>query len=83
VIGVADLIAAVTLGIGSAPGSPVRFIYESADAATLGSLPWILIPAIFVPLYLVTHLVMFMQLLRRTPTAASGPDFAWGASSAR
>jgi hypothetical protein len=62
-----DLVAAVTLGIGSTPGSPVRFIYEEAVPGTIGTLPWVLIPAFLVPLYFLTHLAVFARLLREVP----------------
>jgi hypothetical protein len=62
VLGFADLVTAVTLGIGSATGSPLRFIYESPESATIASLPWILIPGVLVPLYLMTHVAIFAQL---------------------
>jgi MFS family permease len=62
-----DLVAAVTLGVGSTPGSPVRFIYEEAVPGTIGTLPWVLIPAFLVPLYFLTHLAVFARLLREVP----------------
>jgi hypothetical protein len=65
-LGFADLVLAVTLGVGSAIDSPVRFIYEAASSGTISSLPWLLIPGFMVPLYLMTHLVIFNRLLRRS-----------------
>ena len=62
--GFLDLLTAVTLGVGSAAGSPLRFIYESPDSAAMGTLPWLLIPGFLVPLYLLTHLAVFAQLAR-------------------
>ncbi len=46
VIGLVDLLTAVTLGVGSAPNSPVRFIFERPDNGLVTSLPWALIPAL-------------------------------------
>jgi hypothetical protein len=66
-VGFVDLVAAVTLGVGSAPGSPVRFIYEDAGAGTIATLPWVLIPGFLVPLYLLSHLAVFARLLREAP----------------
>jgi hypothetical protein len=63
-LGFADLVLAVALGVGSAAGSPVRFIYEAASSGTMSSLPWLLIPGFMVPLYLLTHLAIFGRLLR-------------------
>ncbi len=57
-----DLVTAVSLGVGSAPDSPVRFIFESPNSGVLGTLPWVLIPAFMVPLYMLTHAAIFAQL---------------------
>ena len=62
--GTADLVTAVTLGIGSAPNSPVRFIFESSNTIAVATLPWVIVPAVLVPLYLVTHFAIFAQLGR-------------------
>jgi len=73
-VGVADLIVAVVLGAGSAAGSPIRFIYEEPSSALMGTLPWFLIPGYLVPLYLISHLAIFIRLLSadqsRLPAAA-------------
>jgi len=58
-----DLVFAVALGIGSAPDSPVRFIFEDTATGTLGTLPWVLIPAFLVPLYVLTHVAVFARLV--------------------
>lgn len=63
-LGFADLVLAVTLGVGSAADSPVRFIYEAASSGTMSTLPWLLIPGFMVPLYLMTHLAIFSRLRR-------------------
>lgn len=62
--GFVDLLTAVTLGVGSAPNSPVRFIFESPNSGAIASLPWVLIPGVLVPLYLLTHIAIFAQLSR-------------------
>jgi hypothetical protein len=80
VIGFIDLVTAVTLGVGSAPGSPVRFIFESPETATIASLPWVLIPAALVPLYLLTHIAVFAQLVfGQVPQHRDAPrgELAW------
>ena len=66
VLGFADLVTAVTLGVGSAADSPVRFIYETPNSGAVAALPWVLIPAVLVPVYLITHLAVFAQLTRTT-----------------
>lgn len=68
----ADLLTAVTLGIGSAQEGALRFIVEDAVPGTINALPWILIPAFLVPIYLLTHLAVFARLVRERGTASSG-----------
>jgi hypothetical protein len=60
-LGVADLIIALTLGAGSAAGSPIRFIYQEPSSALMGTLPWFLIPGYLVPLYLIAHVTIFFR----------------------
>jgi hypothetical protein len=75
VLGMADLLAAVTLGVGSAPGSPIRFVFESPGSGAIATFPWALIPAYFVPLYLLTHVGVFAALAAslRRPDAEPRP----------
>jgi hypothetical protein len=74
-LGTADLLIAVTLGVGSAPGSPVRFNFEAPGSATIVHFPWVLIPAFFVPLFLLTHIAIFANLAasRHEAPSASRP----------
>ena len=58
-----DLVSAVTLGIGSTPDFPLRFIFEETIPGTMASLPWALIPGFLVPLYLLAHLAVFARVL--------------------
>jgi len=58
-LGMVDLLAAVTLGVGSAPGSLVRFNFEAPGSGAILMFPWVLIPAFFVPLFLLTHIAVF------------------------
>jgi hypothetical protein len=84
VIGFIDLVTAVTLGVGSAPGSPLRFIFESPETATIASLPWLLIPGVLVPFYLLTHIAVFAQLVFgdvRQRRDAPGGELAWDSHS--
>jgi hypothetical protein len=67
-----DLLTAVTLGIGSAQEGRLRFIVEDAVPGTINALPWILIPAFLVPIYLLTHLAVFARLLHERGPASSG-----------
>jgi len=61
-IALLDLVTAVSLGVGSAPDSPVRFIFESPNSGLLGAIPWVMIPGFMVPLYMLTHMAIFAQL---------------------
>jgi hypothetical protein len=63
-IGVLDLAVAVSLGIGSAAESPIRFIFERPDSGLLATLPWSMIPGFLVPIYLLTHFTVFVHLTK-------------------
>jgi hypothetical protein len=63
VIGFADFISAVTLGVLSQPGSPLRIFFDAPGTALLGELPWRFIPSYFVPLYLMVHIALFVRLV--------------------
>ena len=82
-LGFADLVTAVTLGVGSAANSPLRFIFESPNSGAVASLPWVLIPGVMVPLYLLMHFAIFGQLVRATVARRHPPHdggLAWQSS---
>jgi hypothetical protein len=60
-LGLLDLIAAIALGVASAPG-PLRLIDTEPDAGLMTTLPWLLIPGFLVPLLASTHLAVFYRL---------------------
>jgi hypothetical protein len=62
ILGTLDLVTAVTLGTGSAPESPLRFIHQIPDSGLMGTLPWVLIPGFMVPCYLILHAFIFRRL---------------------
>lgn len=72
-LAVADLIIAVTLGVTSAPTSPLRFFTEGPGTAPMGSLPWVLIPTFIVPLLLLIHVAVFRRLWLRRPAPRARP----------
>ena len=74
----ADLLSAVTLGVGSAPGSLVRFIYEAPGSGAITTFPWALIPAFFVPLFLLTHIAIFAELAAPARASRVAPFDAQG-----
>lgn len=61
-IGFLDLVAAVTLGLTSAPGLPLQVFTDPPGTAILSDLPWRLIPGFFVPLFLSIHIALFIRL---------------------
>jgi hypothetical protein len=65
IFGTLDLIAAVTLGVISANGSPLQLIHAGAGSAAVQLLPWALIPTVLVPFYLISHGIVFAQLRAR------------------
>ena len=62
VIGIADLIAAVGLGVISSPG-PLRLIFTESSSAIMTTLPWLLIPGFLVPLLITVHIAVFVRLI--------------------
>jgi hypothetical protein len=67
--GALDLIVAVALGVLSGPGSPIQMIDTGAGSSAIAALPWVLIPTVLVPFYLITHGIIFLQL-RRAPVGS-------------
>jgi hypothetical protein len=63
--GTADLIAAVTLGVLSAQGSPLQFIHAGVGSEAMQHLPYSLVPTVLVPFYLITHATVAAQLAAR------------------
>jgi hypothetical protein len=59
--GIADLIAAITLGVLSSHG-PLQRIFVEPGADLMSTLPWLLIPGYLVPLMVATHLAIFYRL---------------------
>jgi hypothetical protein len=63
VIGIADLINAVGLGVISSPG-PQRLIFVEPSSAIMATLPWLLIPGFLVPLLFAVHIGIFIRLAK-------------------
>ncbi len=61
-IGIADLIVAVGLGVTSSPG-PARLIFAEPSSAIMTTLPWLLIPGFLVPLLFAVHIGIFIRLV--------------------
>ena len=67
--GALDLFAAIALGVLSAPGTPFRVFAGEPGTGPMGELPWAVVPAMLVPLYLLVHLTIAAKL-RATPRPA-------------
>jgi hypothetical protein len=67
-LGALDLINAITLGLLSAPGLPFRVFTDGPGTLALASLPWVMVPAMLVQLYLLIHFVVpaKLKLLRES-----------------
>lgn len=66
--GAADLITAISLGVLSAPGSPLQ-LFAVPGAPIMTTLPWVLIPGYLVPILFMTHVLMLAQLGAHAPAA--------------
>lgn len=67
--GMLDLVTAVSLGVASAPGSPLQIFGETIGSNAMWSLPWSNIPTLLVPFYLITHGIIFVKLARTSRVA--------------
>jgi hypothetical protein len=65
IFGTLDLLAAVTLGITSAAGSPLQLIHAGVGSEAMQHEPFCLVPTVLVPFYLITHGIIFGHLVRR------------------
>ena len=70
VLGLADLVVAVTLGATSVPG-PIRLFHGEPSSAIMANLPWILIPCFLVPSLAFLHLCTFYRLRMLAPAKRS------------
>lgn len=69
ILGTLDLVVAVSLGIASAPGSPIQIFGDTIGSTAMWSLPQSTIPTLLVPFYLITHGVIFAKLVRSSRAA--------------
>ncbi len=73
-VGALDLVVAMSLGLLSAPGTPFRLFTDGPGSSAMTALPWILIPAILVPVYLLIHRTIAAKLrASQTPRCAAAP----------
>ena len=64
ILGTLDLVAAVALGVLSAPASPLQIFGGAVGSTAMWSLPWSNIPTLLVPFYLIVHGIIFARLAR-------------------
>jgi hypothetical protein len=69
ILGTLDLVIAVSLGVASAPGSPIQIFGEAIGSVAMWSLPWSNIPTLLVPFYLITHGIIFARLAQADRSA--------------
>ena len=60
--GTLDLFTAILLGALSSPGTPIRFFTEGPGTSVMATLPWVIIPTVLVPLWLLVHLTVAWRL---------------------
>jgi hypothetical protein len=64
--GLLDFLAASSLGMMSAPGSPLQAFFDAPGSTAMTALPWAIIPVFLVPQLLVGHLAIYWRLSRTT-----------------
>jgi hypothetical protein len=79
VLGMADLVAAVTLGALSAPG-PLQVFVGPPDSSPMTTLPWLMIPGFLVPCLMFIHIVIFHAIAKAGASAAAHPWLSGGAT---
>src|SRR5262245_22840690 len=67
--GAADLVLAIALGITSSEGSPLQ-IFPGPGSDAMQHVPWSFVPTVLVPLWLILHAIIAVQLWRARRTAA-------------
>ena len=69
--GLVDFLLAVSLGVLTRAGD-VLHINGAVDSNIMGTFPLALIPAFAVPFYMITHLIIYAQLMHRRLSSLSG-----------
>ncbi len=75
--GLLDLLTAITLATLSVPGTAFRVFAEGQGTLVMGTLPWIFVPALLVPVDLLVHVVIMVKL--RSARHVIGPIAMEGA----
>ena len=61
--GAADLVLAITFGITSAEGSPLQ-LFSGPGSEAMQHAPWSFVPTVLVPIFLILHAIIAVQLRR-------------------
>src|SRR5215470_7009334 len=61
--GIADLVLAIAFGITSSEGSPLQ-IFPGPGSEAMQHVPWSFVPTVLVPLWLILHAIIAVQLRR-------------------
>jgi hypothetical protein len=61
--GAADLVLAIAFGITSAEGSPLQF-FPGPGSEAMQRAPWSFVPTVLVPIWLILHVIIAVQLRR-------------------
>jgi len=69
--GIADLVAAIALGVMSGEGSPLQVFHSAPGSAAMQVLPWSFVPTVLVPFYLIMHAIIAVQLSRHEAVSSS------------
>jgi hypothetical protein len=57
-----DLVTAISLGMLSAPGTPFQVFTAAPGTVAMSDVPWIIIPAILVPIFFLLHFIIAAKL---------------------
>ncbi len=72
-LGILDLIVAISLGLLSSPGTPFRVFTEGPGMLAMTTLPWIMVPAMLVPVYFLVHFTIVAKLRSLQPAPQAVP----------
>jgi hypothetical protein len=64
VFGAADLVLAIGLGVASAEGSPLQ-LFPAPGSDAMQHVPWSFVPTVLVPIWLILHAIIGVQLIQR------------------
>jgi hypothetical protein len=70
VFGAADLVLAIAFGITSAQGSPLQ-LFPGPGSEAMQHAPWSFVPTVLVPIWLILHAIIAVQLWRAKPGQAA------------